>query len=162
MATNWVEIIGFDQQNIAGNVGVLNASDVRINPAREETSLAILAALGGAAGLKSYFYGESLGVATGVPTTVVSYTVPVGKKFIMSIVQGAATNRADYEVQVGAVTIAKRYTQVTVLSTDFNFGAGFVVGVEVAAGVTIDVVITHNQPGTADMNATIFGELEDI
>lgn len=130
--------------------------------ATESTLQDILAALGGSAGLKFYQYGEALAVATGVPTIVNSYTVPAGKKLILALVQGAATNRAEFVVAIDAVTVAKRYTQVTILTTDFAFGSGILSGIEVAAGSTVDVTITHNQPGTADMNATILGELENV
>lgn len=160
-ATNWVEIIGFAQETITGNVGILNASDTRINPSREETLLAILAALGGSAGLKFYQYGEQLNIAPATPTIVNTYTVPVGKKLILALIQAASDNRATFEVLIDSVLVAKRYTQVTILTTDFSFGSGLLVGVEVSAGQTVDVSVNQNGPSNADMNATIFGELED-
>jgi hypothetical protein len=138
MATNWVEIIGF-------------------TPASEATALAILATLGGSPGVKFEMYGEALGVATGIPTVVVSYTVPATKKLILTVIQGAATSRAEFVVAVDAATVAKRYSQITTLTADFLFGPN---GLEVAAGSTVDVTITQNRPGTADLNANMVGLLE--
>ena len=128
--------------------------------ATETTLQAVLAALGGSAGLKWWVYDQALAVASGVPTVVVSFTVPAGKKLILALVQAACQNRAEFIVAVDAATIAKRYTQPTILTTDFAFGAGLLGGIEIDAGSTVDVTVLHNQASAADMNATLFGELE--
>lgn len=101
-------------------------------------------------GLTGITYQEALSVASGVPTTVCTFTAMSDIK--LKAVQAAGTNIAMFSVKVNGFVIAKNYTNFgSAFGLEFDFKGGE--ELSIADVVTLEVL--HNRPTLGDFNATI-------
>lgn len=101
-------------------------------------------------------YAESLSVPSGSTTTIVTYTVPIGKTASLQRVAVSGENIALFTVLVNAVVIDSRRTWFGgSLNTDFNFSATSDAGIDLVAGDVVTVQVLHNRPSTGDFEARI-------
>lgn len=100
--------------------------------------------------LKNY-YNEVLAVASGVLTTIQTYTV-VATKAALFDVNVSGTNIATYTVLLNGNILIKKFTYFgSELNEDFNFSAGL----GLVTGDVIQVKVIHNRPSTGDFNSRI-------
>lgn len=100
-------------------------------------------------------YGVASSVASSTPTTVVSYTVPVGKTLLINVIEFSGENIAKYEVDVDAAIEATRRTNFgSDLTGEFSF---YRLGI--AAGSVVRLIVEHPRPGVADFEGRITGVL---
>ena len=137
-----------------GTVQIKDTSNVVINPATEETSVAILGALGG--GVSVNVYNEALAVSSGMATTVALYTVPIGQSLVLQHVEVSGDIMATYSVLVDGSLIAKRRTYFTHYNDDFYTSKN---GLSVSSNQQVVVSVTHNRTLAGNFNASIYGVL---
>lgn len=101
-------------------------------------------------------YAEVSSVASATLTTIVSYTVPIGKIFYLNLAELSGSNIAEVFVTVNNVTIAKKRTYFTDYNAEFLF-----FGNAQAAGDVVAVKIEHNRALVGDFEARIIGGLVD-
>lgn len=100
-------------------------------------------------------YDEVTGVVPSILTTLVTYTVPVGKSFDLSYVEGSGTNVARYTVVVDGVTISSKRTWWSgPFNAEFEFN-----GYEVSSNSVIQLKVFHTRPMNGDFEARINGVL---
>lgn len=98
-------------------------------------------------------FGEVSAVASGATVSVVTHTVPVGKTFLLELVEFSGENIADYELFVDGVKQAKKRTYFSgALSGEFFFGA-----LTVTSGKVIDLKVENFRPSSADFEGRILG-----
>ena len=101
-------------------------------------------------------YAESLSVAIGANVTVLSYTVPALKEFVLKRVSYSSTVKSEHIIDVDASTIAKK----RIYCTDFN--GEFIFENQVyTAGAVIKLVSTNKAPLIGDINGNLQGILRD-
>lgn len=114
----------------------------------------ILNTLGGAGNVVNT-YDTISAVPQNTTTTVVTYTVPVGKTFELDIVEFSGENIAKYQIDIDATIEATRRTNYGAdLSGEFNMA-----GVCLAAGTIIKLTVEHPRPMSADFEGRITGTL---
>lgn len=100
-------------------------------------------------------YDEVLGVVASTLTTLVSYTVPVGKTLGLRLAEASGTNLATYTVVVDGDVIASKRTW---WGSDFNAVFEFN-RLEIAASSIVQVKVIHERPMNGDFEARINGVL---
>lgn len=130
-----------------------NETAVRVSIAEDETG-------GGgvypAANIVSQF-SEVSAIASGVETTLLTYTVPVGKTLYLDLVHCSGENIADYRVYKDASRIARARSYFGgPLNVTFEFGEA---GAPLLAGEAVVVKVLHSRPLAADFEARISGRL---
>lgn len=144
-----------------GAVNILNASDVQINPATEETLQEILDALGGESGVPFHLFDSATSVPTYTPTFVLSYTVPEGKTLHLKHVAGSGNLYSKWTLWVGEGVVAvRRASDGGGLNVEFDFSdSNNVGGLAVAAGEIVRLQVVHNRPWMGDFEADFSGRL---
>lgn len=102
---------------------------------------------------------SSLGSAA--TSTLVSYTVPVGKKFYLEIAEVSGENRASYSVLIDSSVVAKKRTYFTKYNTDFSFDSDQAGGLKAVAGEVVKIDVTNNGDEVGDFDGRIMGVLLD-
>lgn len=97
-------------------------------------------------------FNEITAVATGITSTIASYVAPANTKLLKVSVGG--TNIAAFEVFIGGVLSAKKYTYFNSLNEVFDFTNGL----PVAMGDVIQIKVTHQRPDLGDFNTNILVE----
>ena len=92
-----------------------------------------------------------------------SYTVPVGKKFFLQLVEVSGENIAVYDIFKDAAQIARRRTWWTGgFNTDFSFVKTNCLGVLFSAGEKVELKVEHSRTMTADFEGRITGVLSNV
>lgn len=94
-------------------------------------------------------FDEVTGVVSGILTTIVSHTALTNTKLTRATFSG--TNIGMYEILINANVQDRQYTYFTNLNGTFNFEPGL----DILAGQTITLQVTHFRPTTGDFNGTI-------
>lgn len=104
---------------------------------------------------KSY-YNEVTSVASATQTTVLSYTVPVGKDAFIQKICFSGTNIAEYEVLVNATTQDKKRTYFgNSLDGTFVFDSSNTEGYPLQTGDVVEIKVLHNRPNVGDFNCRL-------
>ena len=103
-------------------------------------------------GAGKVYYNEILSVASGVLTTIITYTAPVGKTTYLGGIDISGTNIAAFVINLNATPIAKKYTY---------FGGGLNVSFPFAdlslnVGDVVTATVLHSRPTLGNFNASIF------
>lgn len=98
------------------------------------------------------YVNEITGVASGITTTIVSYTAIANTKLLK--VDTGGTNIAEYEVFIAGNLAAKKYTYYQNLNEVFDFKDGLPVN----TGDIIEVKVTHDRPSLGDFVANVLVE----
>lgn len=130
------------------NVGSVRVTDGVDQLAINSDGSINVAVTGG--GLTGLTYSEANSVASGVPTTVCTFTAMSAVK--LKGVQASGTNIAAYFVKLNGFTIAKNYTNFGAsLGVDFDFKGGE----ELVISDVVTLEVLHSRPYVGDFNATI-------
>lgn len=109
-----------------------------------------------APGISINQYNEVLSVATGVTTTVVTYTVPVAQQNVLERVAVSGENIALYTVLINGTTIDQQRTYFGgALNTQFEFMSTANKGTLLNAGDIVSVTVLHNRPSLANFEGRI-------
>lgn len=103
-------------------------------------------------------YNEISSVASGVETTILTYTVPIGKTAYLLLAECAGSNTAYYKVLHNITTLGKQYTYFGGnLNAKFEFSTTIKAdpGFKLLAGETITVRVRHERPSTGDFNSRV-------
>jgi hypothetical protein len=101
-------------------------------------------------------YDESLAVPAAILTNVISYTIPIAKKFYLNLIQVSGENVASFTIDLNGTTIDKKRTYFTEYNMEFYFKS-----LKLIAGDILKVKVYHTRPMAADFNAKILGDLLD-
>lgn len=99
-------------------------------------------------------YNNISSLTSGVLTTILTYTVPVGKTLAIEKVEVSGCNVADYTVDIDGTNKGKRRTYFGNFNADFEYK-----GFQVATGLVIRVRVIHSRPTVGDFDATLIGSL---
>jgi hypothetical protein len=141
-----------DAGDVADSVQVGDGSDIlEINP---DGSINIK--ITGGNGDVVNTYAEANSVAASTAVTVASYTVPIGKSAFLNRVEFGGSNIGIYEVQINAVTEAKRRTWFNGnMSDNFDFVSSTLSGIELSAGDVVRLRVTNIRPTVGDFEGRI-------
>lgn len=104
--------------------------------------------------LKS-FYNEVTSLASGILTTIQTYTAPVGRKSYFQKVEYSGTNIAEYTVYINASVEGKKRTY---FGAELNGEIKFVetgTGLPLQVGDVVTVKVIHSRPDLGDFNSRI-------
>lgn len=102
-------------------------------------------------------YSEANAVASGVETTVATYTAPMGTTPYLLLASASGTSIADFKLKVNGTNIARKYTYFSGdLSAEFDFRSSDIdsLGYELAPGDVVTVTVIHDR-SLSNFNATI-------
>ena len=131
------------------------AHDLKINP---DGSINVVVEGGASPTLQNVLltYDESAPVASGSPTTILTYTVPFGDTASLQRIMAAGENVARFDILVNSTVISTKRTYFGgALNVDFSFNTSNGEGVHVNAGDVITVKVLHDRPYTAIFEATL-------
>lgn len=95
-------------------------------------------------------------VASGILTTIVSYTVPPAKSTYLCNVEVSGSNIARYDIYINSVLSARQRTEFTELNTNFIFNtASSNIGFKLATGTVVEIKVIHNRPFVGDFEARL-------
>lgn len=106
-------------------------------------------------------FDEITSITSNSEFLIVSYLVPIGKKFLLSFCEASGENIATYTVKKNTDIIARQRTwfngSMNVLFNFQSMNGKF----SFNAGDTVFIYVEHNRIETANFDARIFGELID-
>jgi len=142
------------------SVNTSNELNVRDDDANT-TLTGILSALGGGSGEVTNTFGLVTSVAASTSTSVVSFTVPVGKEFFLQHIEASGTNIAQYDVFMDAARIARKRTFFGgAFNTEFFFVQTNNKGLKFIAGEKVELKVEHFRSMVGDFEGRIVGILE--
>lgn len=101
-------------------------------------------------------FNSQASLASGSEISLVSYTVPIGKKARLQLAEFSGDNIAAYTMYKNGVSFAKRRTHHgSGLSGEFLFAQGIGDGMEFQAGDVIQMKVRHERPSTADFEGRL-------
>ena len=102
-------------------------------------------------------FDTTVGGVPGTPTTVIDYTVTVGKTLLLKSVQASASGKAKVELKTGpaASELTKSVGFVSTASGEVQWQ--FPQAIEVVAGHKVLVIVTNRDNANADLYAWING-----
>lgn len=109
----------------------------------------------GTKGIGQNIYNERL-ILESIEEKVLSYTVPIGKKFDLTNIACSGDNIARFRIEIAGDVKQKKRSWWTNFNVDFNFNE-----LIIEAGEKIEVFAENIGTGTADFNATIIGGVYD-
>ena len=102
-------------------------------------------------------FGSASSIITDTETTLITYTVPVGKLLVLKSIEASGENRAKYTVEVDTIVKAIRRSYEPIFNVDFDFDK-----VQFVAGQIIKVKAEHSRPQVSDHETRILGYLKDV
>ncbi len=108
----------------------------------------------GAGGDVTNIFNQVTNVASGSPTTITSYTVPIGKVFFLKGINASGSNRAKFTVKIGGSSESIKRTYQPIFNVKFDF-----FNLKVSAGVTILVEVEHDRSSVNEFDSNIMGNL---
>lgn len=101
-------------------------------------------------------YNEITSVASGVETTISTYTVPVGKYSYLTRAEFSGDQVARYRIYIDSVTQASRRTNFgTNLSDDMSFFSGSNDGIYLIAGSVVNLTVLHDRTGSGNFEGRL-------
>jgi hypothetical protein len=102
-------------------------------------------------------YSEASGVASGIETTVLTYTVPVATTFFLLRASVSGTNIATYRLKINAVTKETKRTWWMRFNEEFDWSLEDNKGIELASGDIVTVTTLHTSSTVGDFSCTLKG-----
>jgi hypothetical protein len=101
------------------------------------------------------FYNEVFSVASGVETTLITFTAPA-LGFKLSRVSCGGGNVAIFKIKVNGVTFETRRTWWMGFTTDFIF-ENVTNAINLSSGDILTVTVLHNRPSLANYEVSLYG-----
>lgn len=106
-------------------------------------------------GITKSVFNEVLAVASGVTTTLGTYTVPAGKTAVLEKIFASGDNIGQYDVFKNGVKIDSMKTYFGgMLNVNFDFSSGYS-GLSLVTGDVITIKVLHTRPSPGDFTARI-------
>lgn len=102
-------------------------------------------------------YDTAPTIAPNTPTTVIDYTVTVGKTFLLKAISGTASGKVKVVLKTGLAGATTQGTYFNSTSAP-NVLVEFPSPIEVVAGHKIQIIITNRDNSSSDLYATINGQ----
>ena len=111
----------------------------------------------GSVSIATYTYNEVTNVASGVETTIASFTNSSLLNVFMQQIQVSGTNMAEYRIYINSVIVDKAYTSLTKFNEVRTYftGDGTVPGLKLANGDLVEVKAIQSRNSTCSFNALI-------
>lgn len=102
-------------------------------------------------------YNEVTGVASGIETTVATYTANTLADCYLERIMGSGTNVSEYRLYQNATIIDKKYSSFTDFNVVFEFSTGntSAPGLKLGTSDVIYLKIIHTRPSVGNFNANI-------
>jgi hypothetical protein len=101
-------------------------------------------------------FGSITSVASGVLTTILSYTVPIGKTDYLGQIEVSGDNIAEFDIYINSVLNARQRTYFGgELNTVFEYNMDSQLGFILNAGDIIQVKVIHNRLSLGSFEARI-------
>lgn len=97
-----------------------------------------------------------LSVLPSTPTTLVTYTVPVGKKLLVKRVKGVGHIESEFDVEIDSIVRGYGWTSAATPNMNLNYQDTPLIA---NAGETVDIVATHYDTSSKLIRASLEGEL---
>lgn len=94
-------------------------------------------------------------VSNGVLTTILSYTVPIGKTDFLSLIEVSGTNMAQFDVYINGVLNARKRTSLTEFNEEFDFSVTNEIGLSLSAGTIVLITVLQNRPDLGNYEARL-------
>ena len=146
--------------NYDASIGTKGQSESLAVTLCTEDKATLAAIAGGGMGTPVVEYDENASVAGNSTVTVVTYTVPAGKKFVLRHAAAAGNNIATYRLKINGSVVDQKFSYYTNLNVDFFFESSVGGGLTLNAGDIALVEVTNIKPYSGDFNGTIFGQVE--
>jgi len=101
-------------------------------------------------------YGDAIAIAIGASVDVVSYTVPVGKVFVLNFAEGSGCSVSEYSILADSAVIAKRRTA----HGNYDFVSPFG-GAEFVAGSVIKINASNTSGKINEYDCKLVGSIKD-
>lgn len=118
-------------------------NDVRVNP---DGSINVVVESGGGGVQVVNQYNSISSVPAGPSTSLLTYTVPVGKKAFLFRIEYGGDNFARFDVTINAAPFATGRTWYGNFKETFEFAAAGADGYQLNAGDIVQVFVVHNRP----------------
>lgn len=109
-------------------------------------------------GTPLFFGGAATSVASGVESTILSYTVPNGNSLSIENITVSSDNVSSFKVLVDNNVVAIQRTYFTQLNARFEFSACL----KMLAAQTVQLKAMHTRSSLADFNGYLVGNLERV
>lgn len=126
------------------------------NPIGDEFGLVTRPIISSFPGTEANTFDDVTLVPTSSETTVVTYTVPVGKIFYFVGLNASGNANAMFKLYVAGNTVLAARTSVANLTITISYSHS---PIKVAAGDTISIKVKHEASASCDFEGTILGYL---
>lgn len=92
-------------------------------------------------------------VSNGVLTTILSYTVPIGKTDYLSLIEASGSNMAQFELYLNGTLNARQRTSLTEFNSQFNFLVDSEIGLPLSSGTLVEIKVIQDRPYLGDYEA---------
>ncbi len=99
-------------------------------------------------------FAEVSSIAAALETTVLTYTVPVGKTLNLDRIDGSGENVARYDIYIDSVREARKRSWWTAFNVCFEFHK-----IELVAGQVLEMKVLHNSSAVGDFEGRLVGLL---
>jgi hypothetical protein len=103
-------------------------------------------------GITKNIYNDVNSVLPNTDTLVVSYTVPVGKKFDLNSATCSGENTAKFTVKINGAIIQVKRSWWTEFNVDFDFREQIL-----SAGDVVEIFVTNNGKASVTFDSTVIG-----
>lgn len=102
-------------------------------------------------------FNEEAAVPVGLQTTINTYTAPVGKISYLLSIFNSGGNRAEYQIYNNGSLFDKQYSNVTQLSTPFDYktGSSTVPGMVIPVGNVLEVKVINSGTDPTSFNSRL-------
>lgn len=142
----------------SSSTGTVSIQDTNGNPITS-TDGALNVTVSGSVGVSYTLiptYNEITNVASGIESTIVTYTVPLTNSFFLTKILTSGTDVAEFRLYLNSTIIDKRYTSFTEYNTKFEFDvASQATGLKLNAGDVLVVTAIQNRADTCNFNGNI-------
>jgi len=101
-------------------------------------------------------YQESLSIAGSATATILTYTVPVGKYFVIKRIDYSGSSKGTFTIDINSNVESKQ----RLYCTSFN-GSFQMENLKIVAGDTIKLIVENNTNNTANYNGNLIGNLDN-
>lgn len=147
LISDGVDALIINPDGSINEVPIINGS-----PVSNTNPIPVVVVSGGSTGTFESVYNEVTSVASGTPTIVQTYIVPLATTANIQRIQLSGTNIAMYELLINSVLQDKIRTYFLDLNGEFVFSDN---GYPLVSGDIVEIQVTHNRPDLGDFNSRI-------
>lgn len=100
-------------------------------------------------------FGSISSVSNGILTTILTYTVPVGKTDYLSLIEVSGDNMAQFEIYINGILNARKRTSLMEFNEQFDFYVDSEIGLSLNSGTILQIMVIQNRPSLGNYEARI-------